>query len=139
MSGQLAPGPLFRPGLRVLQPLKSAMRQALKDRGLSREQVVDLFNLECETAGDPYNLSLAKLESWVAPSKPNVIPVHLLPIFCKITGSHTPIQVLAAPLGLLVAGQEEQTAMRAGYALAARRRANREYNLALTAVEELKS
>lgn len=119
-------------------PLKMALAKALKDSGISREHMVDRLNQELAEAGISLKATLPKLEKWVAPSSlQHIIPAYAVPAFCKITGSRLPLQALAQPLGLHVADGQDQAAMRAGYALASRRKANRQYNNALTDLEDL--
>jgi len=87
--------------------VKSAMREALKECRLSREQVVDEINRLAGVEGIKTKVSLSLLDKWVAASANHLIPWKLLPIFCQVTKSILPLQALVAPLGLQVIGPSE--------------------------------
>lgn len=84
----------------------------MKSGGLSREQLVDRMSQAArqEGLGGGRNgkITLAMLESWVAETKGNMIPVGLLPVFCWATGSLEPLRVLAACLEADVIGQADK-------------------------------
>lgn len=124
--------------LDVLPSLKAEMGKALRTCGLSREQVVDQINALAEQAGIPNALTINTLEKWVAPSARHVIPLRVLPLFCRVTGSTRPVEILAAALGLVVVGPREQALIRLGEAIVENRRARAKRRRALEALEELK-
>jgi hypothetical protein len=43
-------------------------------------------------------ISAASLDAWCSETKSNLIPLNLLPIFCRVVGDMTPLKVLAHPL-----------------------------------------
>lgn len=92
---------LFGPSLNVKARLKSAMREALKTCDLSRQQIVDRMNRlaanEGIAGGRGSKISPANLDAWVSKEKQNLIPVHLLTIFCVAVNDSRPIEILAAP------------------------------------------
>jgi len=91
--------------------LKAAMREAMRSGKLSREEIVDRMNelARRDGLGDGRGkrITVAALDGWVAKTKGNLIPVGLLPCFCRVTGSLEPLRVLAACVGALVISQEE--------------------------------
>lgn len=98
--------------LNVTAPLKEAMRQALADSGLSREQVVDGMNELCRVHGVHFTgrakqISLDMLEKWTANSADHVLPLKYLPLFCRATASDLPMRAVAAPLNLNVIDGDE--------------------------------
>ncbi|MFH2125553.1 MAG: hypothetical protein ABIK12_03500 [Pseudomonadota bacterium] len=107
MAGPQAQMPLPWQSADVRLPLKLALRRALKNSGLSREQFMDAFNEEMDDNGIDYKLTLSTLEKWVAPSAGNMIPSHLVTPFCKISKSTEPLAVQLAPLGYAPAGPRE--------------------------------
>lgn len=88
-----------QPSLNPTSKVKAAMREAVKECPLSREQIVDEMNRLANIDGVKVKISLALLDKWVAQSTPHIIPWKLLPIFCRVTGNILPIQALLAPLG----------------------------------------
>ncbi len=81
MAGPQAQMPLPWQSTDVRLPLKLALRRALKDSGLSREQFMDAFNEEMDDSGVDYKLTLSTLEKWVAPSAGYMIPSFLVTPF----------------------------------------------------------
>lgn len=136
MPGASAQMGLFGPVLDVLPPLKSEMAKALKASGLSREQALDKLNALLESEGISQNITLNTLEKWVAPAARHVIPLRLLPFFCRAVKSSRPIEVLAASLGLVLAGAREQELMRLGEAAIEAKRASSKRRRAMEALEE---
>ena len=102
---------LFAPNLNVTARLKAAMREAIRKCQLSREEIVEAMRRVSRQDGleaaRGQTISLPNLDAWVAESKPNLIPVSLLTIFCCVTKDITPLQILAAPLNATVIGQEK--------------------------------
>ncbi len=113
-NGQLKQLNLWdRPSLDPTHRLKLAMKEALKDTSLSREQVVDEMNRLAAaegltTNGRSQKVTTALLDKWLAPgATQHIIPLKLLPIFCAVTGSVAPLAALAAPLSARVISVEE--------------------------------
>jgi len=83
-------------------PLKAAMNEALRACSLSREQVCDRMNRMAVLAGVTCNgkcksVTAALLDKWVAPSATgHMIPLRLLPIFCRAVESNAPFEVYGA-------------------------------------------
>ncbi|WP_456370846.1 hypothetical protein [Thermodesulfatator atlanticus] len=103
-----------RPCLDPTHRIKLAMKEALRNTSLSREQVVDEMNRLAAaegltTNGRSQKVTLALLDKWLAPgATQHIIPLKLLPIFCTVTGSVAPLQALAAPLSAWVISAEEE-------------------------------
>jgi hypothetical protein len=80
--------------------IKLALREALKNCPLSREQVVDEMNRLADGAGfsvPPSKTTLAVLDKWAAAgANAHLIPLKLVPIFCRATGSTLPLAALSA-------------------------------------------
>jgi hypothetical protein len=79
------------------------MREGIKGCALSREQIVDAMRqlalVEGLGGGRGSTITTANLDAWVSETKPNQVPLGLLPLFCRVTGSVEPIGALLAPLG----------------------------------------
>lgn len=80
--------------------VKSAMSEAIRASSLSREQIVDEMNrlmklLDWTTNGRSQGVTTALLDKWVAPSAGHVIPLRLLPVFCRVVGSNLPLEAFA--------------------------------------------
>jgi hypothetical protein len=80
--------------------LKSAMNEAIRASSLSRDQIVDEMNRLMRaqgwtTNGRAQGVTPALLDKWVAPSAGHVIPLRLLPIFCRVVGSNLPLEAYA--------------------------------------------
>ncbi len=93
---------LFGPTMNVTARLKAAMRESVRKSALSREQIADEMNrlarLDGLGGGRGSTISASNLDAWVAEGKANLIPVHLLTLFCHVTKDAAPLSVLAAPL-----------------------------------------
>lgn len=81
-------------------PLKAAMSEAMKASSLSRDEVVEGMNrilrmLGWTTNGRSQAVTSALLDRWVAPSASHVIPLRLLPVFCRVVGNNGPLEVYA--------------------------------------------
>jgi len=81
-------------------PLKAAMSEAIKSCSMSRDQIVDEMNrmlkaLGWTTNGRAQGVTPALLDKWMAPSAGHVIPLRLLPIFCRVVGSNLPLEAYA--------------------------------------------
>lgn len=101
-----------RPSLNPVPRVKEAMRKALKNCPLSREQVVDRMNdlartEAISTNGKAKRVTSEMLDKWVAVSGEHIIPWKLLPIFCLTVGDNSALTALAAPLGVRLIDKEE--------------------------------
>lgn len=100
--------------LNVEPALKDALRAAVAESGLSRDQVVDRMN-ELAThhgvrlvQGNGQTLSLDTFEKWLNQSEPGrAISIRALTVFCAAVGDHRPIAVLCRPLGFAVIGPDD--------------------------------
>jgi len=79
-----------------------ALKQALKECGKSRQQVLD------EVQGiTGIAVSAAMLDAYVAGTNPNNFPVHLAPAFCLATGSRRLLELICAAAGFYLADQRD--------------------------------
>ena len=92
---------LYSPSMNVRSRVKASMREAIRRCELSRQQIVDEMNRMAHQEGiggsRGAKISLANLDAWVADTKPNLIPIDLLTLFCVAVKSSEPIEVMAAP------------------------------------------
>ena len=138
MSGREAQLPLNWQGLDPVPPLKRAMAAALRECDLSREQVADRMNQLLAADGQTPQVTINTIEKWVAPSAIHVIPLRLLPVFCRVVDSLLPLEALAAPLGAKLAGPLEQALIRWAQAQEDKRRAAIAERRAREALEEMR-
>lgn len=89
------------PAMNVRARVKAAMREAIRRCDLSRQEIVDEMNRIAQVEGmggaRGSKITLANLDAWVAETKPNLIPVDLMTLFCVSVKSSKPIEVMAAP------------------------------------------
>lgn len=82
-------------GTELLGALCAALREA-RDRGLSRERVVDRMNV---CLAPDQHVTLRQLNTWTAPSAEGKrFPAEYLPAFCWAVGSVAPFATLLAPI-----------------------------------------
>lgn len=102
---------LFDPSLNVTSRLKMAMRQSIRGCAISREEIVDRMKAIARAdglgGGRGSTISVPNLDAWVSETKANIIPVNLLPVFCRVVGDLDPLRVLVSPLGASVVDREE--------------------------------
>lgn len=110
---------LFQPSLHVEPKICAAMRDAAGQSGMSRDQIVDGINNLAEsegikvTPGHAKILTLATLEKWLNPMEREYVPpIRALVIFCRVVGSHAPLDALVAPLGLTVIDDDQSRLLR---------------------------
>ena len=101
-----------QPSLNVMARLKAAMREALKACTLSREQVAERMTEIARSegirfAGNSRAVSRAILDKWVGEGAQHIIPIPLVTIFCAVTNSILPMQVLASALSVSVISKED--------------------------------
>lgn len=103
-----------QPSLNIVKPLKQAMGEAIAASGKSREKVVDDMNLLADRYGvclvkGRGRLGMAQIEKWLNTNDPaRIINLKALAVFCAVTESIEPLQVLARPLGFVVVGEKEK-------------------------------
>jgi hypothetical protein len=101
-------------GPELLGALNTALRAA-RDRGLSRERVIERANQCLPEAGKA--LTKRQLDCWTAVSREHhELPARYLPAICWATGSDEPLRVLARALGYDLVDAREAAAKRLGEA-----------------------
>lgn len=92
---------IYGPSLNVVSRVKAAMREAIRKSELSRQEIVDEMNRLAQQEGvggtRGAKITVTNLDAWVAETKPNLIPIHLMTLFCVIVKNSTPIEVMAMP------------------------------------------
>lgn len=103
-----------QPTFNTVYPQKEAMNQAVKESGLSREELVEKMNALAVkygvslANGSNKELTMATFEKWLNPTDiSRQMPMRALPIFCAICGDPGPMAVLARPTGFQIIGQED--------------------------------
>lgn len=100
-------------GAELLGALCGALREA-RDRGLSRERIVDRMNL---CLAPDQHVTLRQLNLWTAPSADGKrFPAEYLAAFCWATGSMAPFAVLLAPIHHEPIDRRDQLAVELGRA-----------------------
>ena len=85
--------------------MAEACKDAIRETGLSREQIVDAINTrfafgESEGTANPITIHL--LNNYLSKPTLNRMPLHVLTAICGITASHGPLDVIAKKLGLSI-------------------------------------
>lgn len=132
---------LFEPSLNVSSRIKAAMREAIRSSRLSRDEISDKMRaaaaVEGMGGGRGSTISPANLDAWCSETKSNLIPLNILPIFCRVTGDLTPLRVLAHPLeGDIIDAHEARLLSWAKMEVQARRLAIRKRKI-LSEIEEV--
>jgi hypothetical protein len=118
------------------------MSLAAKGSGLSRAQVADRLNAVIgieglRTRGKDCQVTQAILDKWLAPEAlDQVIPVKLLPAYCRVTGSLEPLRVLVRMVGGEVIDEGEQILLEMARCQMAKKRAARRERLLAEQYEE---
>lgn len=111
------------PDLYLAPELLGAMAAAMRQSGMSRDQVVDRMNL-CLPADE--RVTRRQLDAWMARSKEfHKTPAAWLPAFCWATRSILPFQALLQPLLFDVVDRREQLVLGLGQALVEKAQATR--------------
>ena len=84
--------------------LKKALIKAIKESGLSRDQIADCMNELLESEGLPGDVTKAIIDSWTKEDPKRIIPTLLIPFFCEAAKSILPIVAIAETAGALVIG-----------------------------------
>lgn len=133
-------------GVKSLNPvaeLKREMALAARRCGMTRPQIVDRMNVligieRLRTRGKDGLVTEAMLDKWLAAdSLDSVTPIKLMPIFCRVTGSLTPLATLARPLGAEVIGPEDIILLEMARAQVAKKKAARKERRKMEQYEEL--
>ena len=117
--------------LEIVPHLKRALRQAIKDSGLSRDHIADRMHEILEVEGRSKEITTAMINSWTKNEENRIPSLDLLPIFCHITQSLEPIRALIQPLGAKVIFGKQMNLLELGEALLMKRQAAKKENLAL--------
>lgn len=81
----------------VYSDLKRAMKAAIKNSDLSIYQFAGELSHVCDA-----EISVAQINSWIAPSKDRHIPAQYLAGFCLVAKDSGPLEVLASSIGLVL-------------------------------------
>ncbi len=102
------------PTLNVQRDVKTAMANAAKDTGLSREELCERINHIADrygvrlVKGTGSGVTLATLEKWLNPEdKEREIPVKAMAVYLAATGDKGPVQEIVAPLGWMVIDEKD--------------------------------
>lgn len=132
-EGQLS---LFsKASLNPMPELKRMMRLAIKGAGLSREEVADRMSDLAEVEGMGRDISFDAFQSWLKNEDNRHIPIELLPIFCKATGSLLPFQAFISPLGATIVLEKDLAALELGQAILMKRKASQKERMAMLKLE----
>ena len=124
--------------LNVTYGVKRALRLALANSRLSRDQVVDRMNELAVREGLRATVSKASLDNWVKDSDPNRLPSLVWTvIFCESVGDCGVIDILAKPFDLKVVNESEQRLLAWAKADLQRRKATRRAERAFAEIEDL--
>lgn len=129
---------LFGPSLDIVPKLKATMVRCLGESSFSREQIVDRMNRLMDEAGINIAITKTSLDKWVSMSSTaHLIPMRLLPVFCRAVESVDPLAVIAVPLGAVLAGPREQRLMELGQAQLMAKQARHARQRALLELEDM--
>lgn len=121
-----------RPTLNIDTSFKKACAAAAAKCGLSRDQIVDAMNALAADYGIHLvkgggKLTLPAFEKWLNGNDcERPMPLKAVAVFCAVVKSPEPIRAIAAPLGLMVAGAEDQQLLKWAKANLRAREARRE-------------
>lgn len=121
--------------LNPIPELKRMMRLAIKESGLPREELADRMDDLAETEGMARQVTFEALQSWLKNEDCRHIPIELLTIFCKATGSILPLQAFLAPLEAMAVREKDLAALDLGQAIVMRRQASRKERMAMLKLE----
>jgi hypothetical protein len=117
--------------------IKRAIRHALSNSHLSRDQIVDLMNAAANREGLRKTISKPVLDSWTKESGEDRLPsLPWLTIFCAVVGDPSPIAAMLRPLGFGVVDDRGRALLAWAEAEVAKRKATRRAKHALAVIEE---
>lgn len=112
--------------LELMGAINQAIREA-KQRGMSRERIIDRMNLCLPDL--ERGITLRQLNAWTAQSKEyHEFPARYLPAFCWATGSVLPLLMLAQAIGHDLVDRRDQVALELGQKLVAQAQLTRDVN-----------
>jgi len=122
----------LNPTYEIKRSMRIAARDAGRNRGLSRDQLVDHLNDLASEEGLKASLTKPIFENWLKDSAPERLPsLPWLVLFCKATGSVGPVLAMALPLGAAVIGEDRARTLAWAEAELERRRAAKRARIAL--------
>lgn len=121
--------------LNPIPELKRMMRLAIKGSGLSRPEVADRMSDLAEVEGMGRDVSAEALQSWLKNEDNRHIPIDLLVIFCRVTGSIQPLQAFLLPLSAAAVQDRDLAALELGQAIIAKRKAGQKERMAMLKLE----
>jgi hypothetical protein len=88
---------LHDPGPGVKAAMRDSEKEAMQNFSVSRENIIDAMNHMAEAAGITCNgkarrVTLAIYNKWLSASEKHVIPLRLLPIFCRAVRSNRALE-----------------------------------------------
>ncbi len=98
---------LERPPLNPRPRLKEAIRQMLATSRFSRQQIAERMNRAFLAEGLPNRVTLPRLDSWAADSKPALPETVELPVLCWAAESALPLAALNGCLRLRIITEPE--------------------------------
>lgn len=81
------------------------VKQAIRNSGMSRPQIVDRINLCLRVSDD--QVTERQLNHWLSPSQANNVPAFVLPAICWATQSMEPVNGLIQELGYKTADRRD--------------------------------
>ncbi len=121
--------------LNPIPELKRMMRLAIKESGLSRPEVADRMSDLTEVEGMGREVSAEALQSWLKNEADRHIPIELLVIFCRVTGSIQPLQAFLLPLSAAAVPERDLAALDLGRAVLLRKKATQRERAAMLKLE----
>lgn len=108
-----------RQSFNTTRELKECLSSVVSKSGMSREEFLDLINQLADrfgvrlVKGRGRSLSMATFEKWLNPNNTEHIPHYsAISIICEIGETVAPLQVMAAPIGAMVIGEQDVKLLR---------------------------
>ena len=100
----------------IIPGVKKALNLAIKRCPFSRIQIADRMNELLEEEGSECRITAEIINSWTKDDPARVIPLKLLPYFCKVTDSILPFAALVGSVGARVIQGSEIDVLELGFA-----------------------
>ena len=124
--------------LNVTFAIKRAIRLALANSSLSRDQVVDRMNELAAREGLKKSVSKAAVDGWTKDSDLSRLPsLPWIVIFCKVLENADLISTIAGPLDLSVVDERGKALLDWAEAELARQRATRRAEVAFETIKDI--
>jgi hypothetical protein len=117
--------------IEIIPHLKRDLGQAIKDSGISKDQIADRIDEILEVKNRSRELLVSRINSCTKHEKNRLITLELLPIFCFVTKSLEPIRALIEPLDAKIIFGRQMNLLELGEALLMERQADKKERLAL--------